>query len=148
MVACEIANADAVSACRDGKPYPKGYTCESKLPRFGISIPGLDPGFSIKTPWGSIDVTVQGNGRVDWRASFNTPPVAGLKGFMGAQGSYQPSTGAANFSLDKGTVQLSLNNSNPVMKHANAYNVGPSSVLRHDGSTTRSEAGPDVWLSH
>ena len=148
MVACEIANADAVSACRDGKPYPKGYTCESKLPRFGISIPGLDPGFSIKTPWGSIDVTVQGNGRVDWRASFNTPPVAGLKGFMGAQGSYQPSTGAANFSFDKGDVQLSLNNSNFLMKKASAYNIGPLSALRHGGSSDRTEVGPEMMLTH
>jgi hypothetical protein len=148
MVACEIANSSAVEACRDGKPYPKGYNCESKLPRFGISIPGLDPGFSIKTPWGSIDVTVQGDGRVDWQVSFNTPAAAGLKGFMGAQGSYQPSTGAANFSLDEGRVQFALNNNNFLMKQANAFNIGPSSVLRPDGSANRSEAGPDVRLSH
>ena len=140
MVACEIANSNAVEACRAGKPYPTGYNCESKLPRFGISIPGLDPGFSIKTPWGSIDVTVQGDGRIDWQASFHTPPVAGLKPFIGAQGSYQPSTGALNFSSPEATVQFSVNNSNFLMKQANAFNVGPSSMQRHGGPPQRSEA--------
>jgi tetratricopeptide (TPR) repeat protein len=148
LVACEIANTNALSACQDGKPYPTGYTCESKLPRFGISIPGLDPGFSIKTPWGSIDVTVQSNGRIDWQASFATPPVAGIKTLFGAQGSYQPSTGAANFSFDQGRVQYSLNNTNVLMKHANAFNIGPSSVIRHVVSSGRSETGPDLQLSH
>jgi hypothetical protein len=149
MVACEIANASAVDDCRAGKPYPTSYNCESKLPRFGISIPGLDPGFSIKTPWGSIDVTVQSNGRVDWQVSFHTPPVAGLKGFMGAQGSFQPSTGAANFSVGPGTVQYSLNNSNFLTKYANAYNIGPASVFRHGGGAPqRVEAGPDLILTH
>jgi tetratricopeptide (TPR) repeat protein len=148
MVACEIANSNAVEACRAGKPYPTGYNCESKLPRFGISIPGLDPGFSIKTPWGSIDVTVQGDGRVDWRVSFHTPPVAGLKPFIGAQGSYQPSTGALNFSAPEATVQFSVNNSNFLMKQANAFNIGPSSMQRHGGPPQRSELGPELRLSH
>jgi hypothetical protein len=148
MVACEIANSNAVEACRAGKPYPTGYNCESQVPRFGISIPGLDPGFSIKTPWGSIDVTVQGDGRIDWQASFHTPPMAGLKPFIGAQGSYQPSTGALNFSSPEATVQFSVNNSNFLMKQANAFNVGPSSMQRHGGPPQRSELGPDMRLSH
>jgi hypothetical protein len=149
MVACEIANSSAVDDCRAGKPYATGYNCESKLPRFGISIPGLDPGFSIKTPWGSIDVTVQSNGRVDWQVSFNTPPVGPLKGFMGAQGSFQPSTGAANFSVGPGTVQYSVNNSNFLTKYANAFNIGPSSMFRHGGgSPQRVEAGPELMLTH
>ena len=147
LVACEIANANAVDDCRAGKPYPKGYNCESKVPRFGISIPGLDPGFSIMTPWGSIHFTVQSNGRVDWRANFHTPAVAALKGILGAQGSYQPSTGATNVSFDKGTVQVSLNNTNFLMKEASGYNIGPASMLREAGSPNQSE-GSDGQLSN
>lgn len=149
MVACEIANANAVEDCRAGKPYPKGYNCEAKLPRFGISIPGLDPGFSIMTPWGAIHATVQSNGRIDWRADFHTPPAGGFKGMMSAQGSYQPTTGAANFSFDKGTVQFSLNNNNFLTKQAGAYNIGPSSMFRHgDGSPQRNEVGPEIHVSN
>jgi tetratricopeptide (TPR) repeat protein len=144
MVTCEIANADAVSACRDGKPYPSAYHCESKQPRFGISVPGLDPGFSIMTPWGSIDVQVQGNGRVDWRVNFQTPPVAGFQAFIGGQGSYNPSTGAANWSFGDGGLQYNLLNSNLVAQNANIFNAGASGVVRYDHSKTRFEAGLDV----
>ncbi len=152
MVTCEMANADAVSACRDGKPYPTGYNCEAQVPRFGISIPGLDPGFSIATPWGSIDVVMQGNGRIDWRANFQTPPVAGFQAFIGGQGSYNPSTGAANWSFGDGGVQYNLFNGNVVTQHANVFNTGTSGVARYDGSTNRVEVGLDVGrgplLSH
>ena len=148
MVACEIANSSAVEACREGKPYPKGYNCESKLPRFGISIPGLDPGFSIRTPWGSIDVTVQSNGRIDWQASFNTPAIPGFQGFMGAQGSYQPSTGAANFSFDGVDVQYNLTNTNFVLKNASSFDIGPSSVVRHSRAERRNQVEGRVLVSN
>jgi tetratricopeptide (TPR) repeat protein len=144
MVACEIANASAVEDCRAGKPYPTGYNCESKLPRFGISIPGLDPGFSIMTPWGSIHATVQGNGRVDWKASFNTPPVPGFQAFMGAQGSFNPSTGATTIGLGDMGVQYSILNSSLVAKNANIFNAGTAGVVRYDTPSKQYQVGLDA----
>jgi hypothetical protein len=144
MVACEIANANAVEDCRAGKPYPKGYNCESKVPRFGISIPGLDPGFSIMTPWGSIHATVQGNGRVDWRASFNTPPVPGFQAFMGTQGSYNPSTGATTVGLDDMGIQYGILNNTLVGKNAGVFNAGASAVVRYDVPSKQHKVGLDA----
>jgi Flp pilus assembly protein TadD len=152
MVECEIANSSAVSACRDGKPYPKGFNCERKMPRFGIFIPGLDPGFSIATPWGSIDVAMQGDGRIDWRVRFVTPPVGGFQAFTGAEGGYNPSSGAANWSFSDGGVQYNLFNSSFVAEKANTFDLGASGVWRYDGSTQQTkvslDAGRGVLLSN
>jgi Flp pilus assembly protein TadD len=144
MVTCMIANSSAVSDCTAGRPYPKAYNCERELPRFGILIPGLDPGFSIITPWGSIDVIQQGNGRIDWQAKFNSPPVGGLQAFVGAKGSYNPPTGAMNWSFNNGGVQFNVLDNNVVMKHANMFNVGASAVVRYDRSKNRVKVGLDA----
>jgi hypothetical protein len=133
FVSCEIANADALNACMGGKPYPKAYDCEYKLPRFGILIPGLDPGFSILTPWGSIDMIQQGDGRVDWRVKVLSPQgslteTAGLQAFLGTQGSYDPETGAMNWEVTGG-AQLSVLNNNFVMNQLNAFDVAPSGAM-------------------
>ncbi|MEP4572839.1 hypothetical protein, partial [Marinobacter sp.] len=66
-VSCWEAEAVSKTKCNQGKLYETEYSCKEKKPSFGILIPGLDPGLSISTPWGSFDLTVDKDGvRIDF----------------------------------------------------------------------------------
>lgn len=94
FVTCEMENASALNACRAGQPFPVAFNCQAQMPKFGILIPGLDPGFSILTPWGSIDILVQGDGTIEAKIRINGPALAGpLKSLVAIEGSYDPASG-------------------------------------------------------
>jgi hypothetical protein len=141
LVTCRIAESSAQSSCRDGKPYAQFFDCSAKLPRFGILIPGLDPGLSIVTPWGSIDFVVQGDGKVDFQLKFNSPSLGPAQASLQTQGSWEPSRGDVALNFEAG-VQVNLfNRVSPVMEQANAYDVGLSIVEKYDvdGGTLKTD---------
>ena len=126
LVTCRIAESSAQSSCQSGKPYAQVFDCSAKLPRFGILIPGLDPGFSIITPWGSFDMVVQGDGKVDFQLKIQSPSFGPVQTALQTQGQWEPSRGDLALNLD-GEAQLNLfNRVSPVMEQANAYDVGIS----------------------
>lgn len=94
LVTCEMENAAAVNACQAGQPFPVAYNCRAQMPQFGILIPGLDPGLSILTPWGSIDILVQGDGTIEAKIRIGGPALQGpLKSRIAIEGSYNPKSG-------------------------------------------------------
>ncbi len=132
LVTCKIAESSAQSSCSEGKPYANFFDCEAKLPRFGILIPGLDPGLSIVTPWGSLDFVVQGDGKVDFQVKIQSPSLGPAQASLQTQGSWEPSRGdiALNFGA---SAQVNLfNRVSPVMEQANAYDVGVSVVEKYN----------------
>jgi tetratricopeptide (TPR) repeat protein len=134
-VTCEIENSSAVSACEAGQPFPVAFSCEAQMPRFGILIPGLDPGFSILTPWGSIDVLQQGDGRIDYKVRIGGPALAGpLKSYVEARGSYQPSSGETRIQ-GSGGVSLGLPaTGNAAADQVNSFGFGPSLRIQYNHS--------------
>lgn len=152
-VTCEMENASALSACQAGEPFATAFECEAQIPRFGILIPGLDPGFSILTPWGSIDVVVQGDGRVDVRAQVRGPAVAGpARAFFSATGSYSPSNGELRVRGGTG-VSIGLPAThNAAVDNFNSFGLGPSirgnasARLHYDASRPVSDIdiGPSI----
>lgn len=122
-VTCEMTQAGAVNSCMRGEPHAISYDCSIDIPRFGIMIPGLYPGFSVLTPWGSFDLLVQGDGTLDYRAKLNTPNVGPIQFYMQVEGSYEPHSGAATWDYGGG-VQYALFNRNDAMRMANHYDIG------------------------
>ncbi len=141
LVSCKIDESTAQSSCQQGKPYARFFDCAAKLPKFGILIPGLDPGFSILTPWGSFDAVMQGDGSVDFQFKVLSPGLGPAQAALQTQGSWEPSRGdlALNF---EASVQYNLfNRVSPVMEQANAYDVGISVVEKYNtGSGTATTA--------
>ncbi|MEZ5034551.1 MAG: hypothetical protein R2796_06150 [Chitinophagaceae bacterium] len=136
VINCEMAQQDALLACKAGKPYAKSYNCDDEIPATGFMIPGLQSGVGIITPWGKLGILVQGGGNIDVKADVNTP-VPGIS-FSGG-GRYNPSSGmsktyfGANVSVnlyDKGIVS-------PVL---NKLGLGPAGV-KVSVSTKDSENG-------
>lgn len=143
FVTCKIAESAAQSSCQAGEPFARFFDCSAKLPRFGILIPGLDPGLSILTPWGSLDFVVQGDGRVDFKVKFNTPPVGGVQGGLEARGSWEPSHGAIAVNVNE-QVQVNLfSRSSEVIRVANQLDTGISAVEKfgENGARTDIEIG-------
>ena len=129
-VTCEIENATAQGNCEAGKPFARGFDCDAQLPRFGILFPGLDPGFSIFTPWGSIDAVVQGDGRVDIRVNVTAASAGPVDVFVETTGSYQPSTGEMRWDVGGG-LQYGIASEDAVLNVAGEYDIGPSGVVRY-----------------
>lgn len=123
-VTCEIVQSSAISSCMSGEVHAISYNCEIEIPRFGIMIPGLYPGFSVLTPWGSFDLLVQGDGRLDWRVKLNTPNVGSVQFYMQAEGQYEPHSGAATWDYGGG-IQYSILNRGDAMNAVHAYDIGP-----------------------
>ena len=141
LVTCRIAESSAQSSCQDGKPYAQYFDCSAKLPRFGILIPGLDPGLSIVTPWCSIDFVVQGDGKVDFQVKITSPSLGPAEASLKTEGSWEPSRGDVALNFEAG-VQVNLfNRVSPVMEQANAYDAGLSVVERYDvdGGTLKTD---------
>lgn len=123
-VTCEIVQSGAVNACMRGEAHAISYNCDIEIPRFGIMIPGLYPGFSVLTPWGSFDLLVQGDGRVDWRAKLNTPNVGSIQFYMQAEGQYEPHSGATTWDYGGG-IQYAILNRGDAMNAVHQYDIGP-----------------------
>jgi tetratricopeptide (TPR) repeat protein len=136
-VTCEISQAEAQSQCMAGKAFAPRYNCDIEMPSFGILIPGLFPGFSILTPWGSIDMLMQGDGRIDFKAKWL--PVAGrVQPFLDTTGSFDPSTGKVRWRAGAG-MQYAIFNRSAATKLANEYDVGASGVARAEIATSAVE---------
>lgn len=152
-VTCEMENAGAVSACQAGEPFATSFQCDAQMPRFGILIPGLDPGFSVVTPWGSIDLLVQGDGRVEVRVQVRGPAVAGpARSFFSGQGSYSPSSGEIRIRGGTGVSMGLPATHNEAIDNFNSFGLGPSlrmnasADIHYDASRPVSdiEIGPSI----
>lgn len=141
LVTCKMSEASARSGCSEGKPFPRFFDCAAKIPKFGILVPGLDPGLSILTPWGSLDFVVQGDGKVDFRLKLTGEGLGPVQPSFQTQGSWQPSRGTVALDHEAG-VQVNLFNSvSPVFEQANAYDVGISVVEKYNitGNSARTD---------
>jgi tetratricopeptide (TPR) repeat protein len=125
-VTCEMEQASAILACREGAPYASEYDCSMDLGSIPFILPGMFPGLSIVTPVGRIDVLVQGNGRVDFRVKLNGP--GGLE--LATAGRYEPRTGVSVTRLVPG-VSASLYNGGTVAPALNRLGLNPTS-LKYD----------------
>lgn len=135
LVTCKMEEAGAQSSCLAGKPYPRFFDCSAKLPKFGILIPGIDPGLSILTPWGSFDVVVQGDGKVDFKLKILSPGLGPAQASFQTEGTWEPSRGAVALAFEAGGQVNLFDRASPVVAQANAYDVGLSVVekYRFDG---------------
>lgn len=70
FVTCKMFEADAIAACHAGLPYAPSYDCSEEVPTFGLFIPGLNSGFSFLMPFGSLDMSIDGDGNVKWQVQF------------------------------------------------------------------------------
>lgn len=143
FVTCKIAESSAQSSCQAGEPFARFFDCSAKLPKFGILIPGLDPGLSIVTPWGSLDFVVQGDGTIDFKAKINVAQVGGVQGGLEARGSWEPNHGAIAVNVEE-QVQVNLfSQSSEVIRVANQFDAGVSVVEKfgENGARTDIEIG-------
>jgi tetratricopeptide (TPR) repeat protein len=143
FVTCKIAESSAQSSCQAGEPFARFFDCAAKLPKFGILIPGLDPGLSIVTPWGSLDFVVQGDGTIDFKAKINVAQVGGVQGGLEARGSWDPNHGAIAVNMEE-QVQVNLfSQSSEVIRVANQFDAGISVVEKfgENGAKTDIEIG-------
>lgn len=146
LATCKIADSSALSACQDRKTFARCFDCKAKIPKFGILIPGLDPGFSILTPWGSNHAVVQGDLRVDFEIKVTAASVGPAQVRLKTEGSWEPSRGdvALNFERE---AQLNLfDRVSPVMEQANAYDRGNSVSERY--SLTENTLEADINNGH
>ena len=101
FVTCEMEQSSAQMACEAGEPYAEGFDCSEQIPEFGILFPGLNSGFSLITPWGRLDLTVDGRGQVNYR--FETGPKVGGVGLeLGGRGSWSPASGFSSAEIKPG----------------------------------------------
>lgn len=129
-VTCEMESSGAQLACEAGEPFATRFNCDAQFPEYGILIPGLHPGFSILTPWGGVDILIQGDGRIDYKVKAQVPAIGDvLQAFVQVEGSYQPSNGELRWDLEGG-LQFSLFNRNPIIAEANRYDIGPGGVVK------------------
>jgi tetratricopeptide (TPR) repeat protein len=129
IVNCEIAQQDARTACREGKPYAISYNCDDEAPSTGFMIPGLQSGFGIITPWGKIVVMLQGGGQVDVKVEANSG-IPGVR--FTAAGSYDPASGMSEIRF--GTqASVNLYNQGVVAPVLNKFNIGPAGIKVNAG---------------
>ncbi|MGH8052263.1 MAG: tetratricopeptide repeat protein [Methylococcales bacterium] len=101
FVTCEMEQSSAQMACEAGKPYAAGFDCSEQIPEFGILIPGLNSGFSFITPWGRLDMTIDGKGNVDYRFKASTS-VGGVGIGATTRGSWSPESGFSSIEIKPG----------------------------------------------
>ena len=128
-VTCEMDQSSAVMACRAGEPYAPTYNCDIEMGGVPFLIPGLYPGMSIVTPWGQVDVLMQGGGRVDFRVRVNVPGASGPGGGLdiSAAGSYDPQTGVSVSRVAPG-VGVNLFNRGSVGPALNEAGIAPVAI--------------------
>lgn len=103
FVTCEMEQSSARMACADGKPYAEGFDCSEQIPEFGILFPGLNSGFSLITPWGRLDLVVDGRGNVDYRLKAGTS-VGGVGLSTTTRGSWSPASGFSAVEIKPGVT--------------------------------------------
>lgn len=149
VITCEFAQDDARRACGAGKPYPRSYRCEEEIPEFGILIPGLSSGFSIVTPWGRVDMTINGAGKVNYRVKGGPKLPGNLSAELEAKGSYTPGEG---IKVQRLTPKLSLNipTGTAAGKQLEQLNMGPAtlSVTGENGGTIKVESYDSALWAH
>jgi len=140
-VTCKMNESSAQLDCEAGKPYPTSYRCEEEIPEYGILIPGLSSGLSIVTPFGRVDFTINGAGKVNYRIKGGPNLPGGLSAELEAKGSYTQNEG---IKVQRITPKISLNI--PVGKEAgkllDELNMGPAtlSVTDEEGGTIKIES--------
>ncbi len=135
-------------------PIPRDTTASARCRASGSSSPASIRGFRSATPWGSIDVTMQGDGRIDWRARFDDPAGRGASRRSSApRGATIHRPGAANFSFERRrrAVQPGQQQFRGARKPTPSTSGRPAS-WRYDGSTQQTkvslDAGRGVLLSN
>jgi hypothetical protein len=131
-VTCEESQSLAQSACEDGRPYPPYFDCREQVPEFGILFPGLNSGFSLITPWGRLDMTIDGAGAVNYKFKPSTS-VGGVGMNFTAQGTWLPRSGFGSVRLRPG-LSYNLMGSDAA-KAAGDVKMGPASMsfeVKHD----------------
>lgn len=136
VINCEIAQQDAIMACREGLPYATSFNCDDEIPVTGFMIPGLQSGLGIITPWGKFAILIQGGGKIDFKLEANTP-VPGVR--FSAEGSYNPKSGMSITNYG-GNVSVNLYNKGLVAPVLNKLNIGPLGV-KVTGTTKKTESG-------
>jgi hypothetical protein len=132
IINCEISQQDAQMACQAGQPYAPGYNCDEEFPEFGILIPGLNAGFSVRTPWGGFDVLHQGD-RVDYRWTFGPSMPGGVRPTVSGDGSWNPSTGLSTGDTRLG-ITYNVMNGNTVGAEAGRYGLPPVFIRAEAGT--------------
>ena len=102
FVTCKMEESSAQMACAEGKPYPNVYNCDLDKPGFGIMIPGLFPGVSIITPFGTIHVWFKNGHTIAVDVSINAGSVGPLKNSIGIKGTYNLKNNDARISFSDG----------------------------------------------
>lgn len=133
FVTCEMEQSSAQMACDAGKPYAAGFDCSEQIPEFGILIPGLNSGFSLITPWGRLDMTVDGKGNVDYKFKAGTS-VGGVGGELTTRGSWSPASGFSSVEVKPG-VNFNLVGGDAA-KLLDQAKMGPVSIVVEGSSAT------------
>jgi hypothetical protein len=124
-VTCEESQSIAQGACEAGRPYAEGFDCREQIPEFGILIPGLNSGFSVIFPWGRLDMTIDGQGNVDYKLKLD-----GDSGRVGAsaetRGSWSPASGFSSVEIKPG-VSYNLVGGDAA-KYMSDMKMGPASM--------------------
>jgi len=115
FVTCKMEESGAQMACGAGKPYPNVYNCDLEKPGFGIMIPGLFPGVSIITPFGTIHIWFKNGHTIAVDISINAGSVGPLKNSIGIKGTYNLKNNDVRFALNDG-LSLSFFRNNETVK--------------------------------
>jgi TPR repeat protein len=93
-VSCVIKEDEAKGLCLKGAAVPDGYECRLELQNFGVYFPIFDPGLVILSPWGRIDLVLQGEGAIDFNVELKLPKLLEkLAPKLKAKGSWNPKSG-------------------------------------------------------
>ena len=133
-VTCEVAQSAAQGACEAGRPYAESFNCREQVPEFGILIPGLNSGFSLITPWGRVDMTVDGRGFVDFKAKAGATVVGPVSASISGKGSWDPASGFVEVKFKDG-VSVGYKGSEAA-KVASDHKMGPASISYDVGDET------------
>ncbi|MGH8106709.1 MAG: hypothetical protein ACREO2_10345, partial [Arenimonas sp.] len=134
FVTCEMEQSSAQMACEAGKPYAAGFDCSEQIPEFGILIPGLNSGFSLITPWGRLDMTVDGKGNVEYKFKTGGNVVGPVGGEMTARGSWSPASGFSSVEVKPG-VNFNLVGGQAA-EMLDKAKMGPASIVIEGSSKT------------
>ncbi len=133
LISCEIDQTTAQQNCQAGQPYPERYDCVGELPEFGVQIPGIDSGFSISTPFGSIGANTDGDGNVRWRIEVG-PNFGPVNPYMRTDGRYNPKGGWSRTQF-RGGVKFNLVNNNTAGRITGRWGYQPAYVQVQAGGT-------------
>ena len=156
FVTCMMAEDTARGNCGAGKPYAPDYDCSEEIPRFGIIIPGLQAGFSIRTPWGGCDVLFNGDGSIKYKVSLSGPSAGPVGTSLEATGTYNPNTGETQTDIG-GKISVSMRGNDAA---DTLSSIGMSPAAAHDSVMWNVETGErtteigmdafggNVWHTH